>query len=1002
MTPERYARVCELFDQAGQLDPPSRDTFLDQACGNDTSLRLEVEQMLAADRSAPAADYLAAPLPLNLRSLLPTCPADGDVGRRIGPYQVERILGQGGMGSVYLAQRVDDFRHRVALKIIKRGLDTDELVQRFRLERQVLAGLAHPHIARLLDGGTTYDGLPFFVMEYIDGSPIDRYCDSHRLTARKRAQLVRDICGAVDHAHRQGIIHRDLKPGNVLVGPDGCPKVTDFGLAKRFLSEPEALPGESGASATGVAPAAHTQSGAILGTPSYMAPEQAGSQSQAIGPATDVYALGAILYELLTGRPPFKADTPLDTVLQVLQDDPVSPTRLQPTLPRDLETITLKCLQKDPARRYATAAALADDLDRFLRDEPIRARPVSRVERVYRWCRRNPKVAGLAAALVVVLITGFTVITALWLEAERRGQALAQETEESRRQRERAEKNFDRVFRTIEDALAQVRSKELQKPQMRALRKQLLAAPLLQCRGIIDELGDKPWAARRLALAYLKLAQINYQTGDRDEARAAATQGVDLAERLLRQDPQSIPAQELAASAHEQLGVAAADRAEAERAVSRSRHLLEQLLHDHPARAAGYRSHLAYTYHNVGDGEGAAGRLAEALHWMARARAIREEQVAAAKTWGDVHSHLAQLCVQMAVIQRQLNQYAAARVSARRAIELYAGLADRLPDEARHEIALSEAYLELSNLQDQTERPADAVTTLQKACARLEQLVARPWPEGTDLIPAQMALARAYNNLGVQLGVTYFQPTLARQTWQKAHDLQDKLIVVRPGDRELRYLLGVACYNLAERTKLSAKPDDLLALYQQACRHLERVVREAPHELTYHKQLTQALEDTAKELRRRGRRADAAAAFQQAVVHQRIVYQSNPQDSAARKLLVQFYEALARLRRDLGQPAQAAAVARERGQVFANDPLQRYQAARDLARCMRLVGQNQRELTTAQEQERHRYGDQALAELRAALAAGFKNLARLRTDSALEPLRPRKDYQALLQAGKDY
>jgi tetratricopeptide (TPR) repeat protein len=270
------------------------------------------------------------------------------------------------------------------------------------------------------------DGKPFFSLEFVAGGSLAQKLGGTPLPALQAAQLTETLARAVEAAHQQNIIHRDLKPGNVLLTADGQPKVTDFGLAKRLDQE-----------------AGQTRSGDVLGTPSYMAPEQADGKGREVGPAADVYSLGAILYELLTGRPPFKAATPLDTMHQVVSEEPVPPARLNRQVPRDLETICLKCLRKEVVGRYPSALALAEDLRRFQNGEPIVARPVGRVERLWRWCRRNPVVAALAAALLVVLVGGLAGLTFLWRTAEdQRAAAVAarQEAQQSAAEAQRQER----------------------------------------------------------------------------------------------------------------------------------------------------------------------------------------------------------------------------------------------------------------------------------------------------------------------------------------------------------------------------------------------------------------------------------------------------------------------------------------------------------------------------------------------------------------------------------
>jgi hypothetical protein len=325
---------------------------------------------------------------------------DGTAWPTVPGYEILGKLGSGGMGVVYKARQLSVNRD-VALKMLRDDAFADpEDRARFRKEAEDVARLVHPHIVRVYDSGE-HRGRPFFSMEQVDGDSLDRKLAGTPLPPRAAAELVETLARAVAYAHERKLIHRDLKPANVLLAADGTPKVTDFGLAKR-------LEGEAGSS----------QSGPIVGTPSYMPPEQAAGRTREVGPAADVYALGAILYECLTGRPPFKAATPLGTVLQVLGEEPVPPRQLQSTMPRDLETICLKCLEKDPTKRYATATALADDLRRFQAGQPVAARPLGRWGRAAKWARRNPAVAGLLAAVAALLVLGTAVATLLAVRAD--------------------------------------------------------------------------------------------------------------------------------------------------------------------------------------------------------------------------------------------------------------------------------------------------------------------------------------------------------------------------------------------------------------------------------------------------------------------------------------------------------------------------------------------------------------------------------------------------------
>jgi WD40 repeat protein len=356
-------------------------------------------------------------MPLPAGAALPTIPG----------YELLGELGRGGMGVVYKA-RQQGLNRLVALKMIRTGpLASPDEVARFRVEAEAVARLEHPHIVQIHEIGECH-GLPYLCLEFVDGGSVADRLRTGPQPAGPAADLVETLARAMDVAHRRGIVHRDLKPANVLLTSDGRPKISDFGLAKRLEEV-----------------AGRTASDVVLGTPSYMAPEQIPGVGPAVGPAADIYALGALLYECLTGRPPFYGMSVLETVEHVRFQEPVPPTRLLPRVPRDVETICLKCLNKEPARRYATAADLAEDLRRFRAGEPIRARPVGAAERLIRWSRRNPVVAGLLAAVVGLLLAGsgfsaFFAVQADWRarEAEETANRLATETEHVKRERLRA------------------------------------------------------------------------------------------------------------------------------------------------------------------------------------------------------------------------------------------------------------------------------------------------------------------------------------------------------------------------------------------------------------------------------------------------------------------------------------------------------------------------------------------------------------------------------------
>ena len=361
-----------VFEQALELPAGERAAFIQKNCEGDEELRREVESLL--ESHASAGRFIDQPDIFFREEDLKDDDTSVAAGQLIGAYRIVREIGRGGMGAVYLAERADEqYKKQVAIKLIKRGMDTDSVLRHFRNERQILASFDHPNIARLFDGGTTKDGLPYFVMEYIEGVPINQYCSAHGLSVVERLKLIREACAAVSYAHRHTVIHRDIKMSNILVTSEGTPKLLDFGIAK--ILQP-GIESEALMTMTGVRPM----------TPEYASPEQV--RGEPVTTASDVYSLGVVLYELLTGRSPyhFTSRSLSDVAREITNTEPPRPSTVvsnnnqqseitnQKFLRGDLDNILLMALRKEPARRYQTVDQFADDIRRHLESRPVLAR----------------------------------------------------------------------------------------------------------------------------------------------------------------------------------------------------------------------------------------------------------------------------------------------------------------------------------------------------------------------------------------------------------------------------------------------------------------------------------------------------------------------------------------------------------------------------------------------------------------------------------------------------
>jgi len=564
--PTRWQRLEELFHRALALDAGQRDAFLAAECGGDEELRREVERLLAMPDSG--GESLGGAVAEAAREVL----AGGDLaeaGSEIGPYRILRHLASGGMGEVYLAEQEQPVQRRVALKTIKRGMDTSEILRRFESERHALSRMHHPNVARVLDAGRTPDGRPYFAMDYVAGPSITDYCDRARLPLDDRLRLMLDVCAGVQHAHQQGILHRDLKPSNVLVEEvDGhpVPRIIDFGIAKAI--------GESEAPATQV-----TERGRVLGTPVYMSPEQAGLGDGGGDTRSDVYSLGVLLYELLVGTPPLDvhasgADSG-ETLRRIREEEPRKPsarlradtessgaiaearrstaTALERRLRGELDWIVLKALEKEPNRRYRTPAELASDLARYFTNDPIEARPPSRSYRARKFVRRH-RAAVVAASLVTVALVAGIVGTSIALlrarraEAHAHAEALASDAVASFMRNTLLEMDPSRsrgqppqVRDILSRATARMRSELRDQPRMRA---RVLGAAgdvyrglgvydsartlLVEEMALVEQLGAGD--GLEMAAALERLGSLQRDTGSFDSARTALRRELEIRE----------------------------------------------------------------------------------------------------------------------------------------------------------------------------------------------------------------------------------------------------------------------------------------------------------------------------------------------------------------------------------------------------------------------------------------------------------------------------------------
>jgi tetratricopeptide (TPR) repeat protein len=878
----------------------------------------------------------------------------------VAGYAVERELGRGAFGVIYLARQQRTNRPVAVKMLLQAACTQPELVARFLFEGEIIAGLKHPNIVQLHEIGT-HAGRPFLVLEYVEGGSLRDQVQGQPLPPRQAAALLETLARAVHAAHLRGVVHRDLKPANILRDRDGTPKVTDFGIAKH-------LEGDGG----------WTQTGLLVGTPSYMAPEQATQAAGRLGPAADVWALGVILYELLTGRLPFTGDTQTAVLLQVREAEPRPPRSWQPQAPRDLEVVCLRCLRKDPAQRFASAEALAEELRRFLAGEPIRSRPVGPVERAFLWARRHPAVALLSACLAGVTVLAFGLVTWQWRVA-------LDQKQQAEHHRREAEANLAMARQAVDDYCLKV-SADQRLLGNRPLRQELLRTAVPFYEQFLQRRSDDPAVRAELGRASLRLAEVTEQIGDVQQALTRAEQAVDFFAALAR---------------------------------------------DYPGEPD-YQRELATSHRGCGTLYGVVGRTADAETAYRQALAIFQQVAESRSSDPAAEDEVATTYQNLAWLRARTGKAAGAEEAFGEALRLRRSLVRRDPENAeyqRRKIAGNLTTLGL--LYRDLGRAGDAVKVYQEAAAILRRLVKGHPDESAD----QDALARCLNNLGI----TYFdlnRMAEAERDYREALAIQRRVVERQPEVLAYQSMLGKVLDNLGNACKRLNKLQDAGQAYREAEAVFRRLADQNPLVLEYAVDLAGNLGNQGDLLLRAERWREALSRHDAVIARLQDVLKKEPGHTVARDFLTNTYksraEALGGLRRyaealraceqalSFDDGRRRTVILLTRADLLARSGDHRRAAAEadDLARD-RSLGTSDRynlacvlslaaaaasadgKLSMAERNRlAERYGARAVELLRQLHATGmFKNsadLALLKKDTDLDAIRSRADFRKLL------
>jgi tetratricopeptide (TPR) repeat protein/tRNA A-37 threonylcarbamoyl transferase component Bud32 len=826
---ERYARAKEVFFAALDLYPRARAEFVRTACGDDAALLREVESLLKL--RAEAGDFLELPaigkVSVHEHSL------DYFKDKVIGGYRLVRELGAGGMGVVFLAEKDDgEFSRQVALKIVKSDLHISAIHRRFNLERQILNRLEHPNIAHLIDGGTTTDGLPYFVMEYVEGVPLVEYAKKNNLSLGERLELFRQVCAAVSFAHKHAVIHRDLKPSNILVTADGTVKLLDFGIAKLLSSETLTQP-ESAQTLRAM-------------TPEYASPEQI--KGEIVTTVSDVYSLGVVLYELLTELCPYETDSGNlnDIIHRVCEVDPARPSsiashrvsegnqaplsqrsdlaRVRRSLKGDLDNIILKALRKEPERRYSSVDDFREDVQRHLKGLPVLARRGTFAYRAEKFIGRNRIAVALTLLIVLAVLGGIATTVS---EARR-----------AERERARAERRFNEV-RTLADSFLFELNDEILKGQTQG-RALVVRRALEYLNRLASEASDDASLQREVAVAYLKIGDIQGKPyspnlGDTEGAFESYDKARTILEMLHRADQTNRAIQLSLSTAYVAIGsIQTLRRAignEAAESLQKARQLGEELVAADPTNEE-YRRMLADTYKSVGDLPNDADQRTA---WHRKALALRKELAGADPTntqeqaaVASLHQRIGQQLLNRPNASLKADDYRAALENFDKALEIYRGLQAAEPANSRHR----------RNVADMTAARIRALVSLgNKSEAMKDYKVAME-------IFEELATADP-KNAEARLDIAYTQQIMcesflklndtasALKSCRKGLSIADSLLASDPTDMEVRYYVYRNYRSIIDALKKEGNINGAIQTGQQALVIFEQWLAIEPQNAIY-------------------------------------------------------------------------------------------------------------------------------------------------------------------------